>query len=389
MSFSYSICRFVWVFALSASFLEDARSWTIIDTGNGPNANSYQLDGNEFSTYVTILVGGGMVSGVNRGNCGPLQFSGSLGLAASFAQHTLTITLRKNGAVTQSHSTTLGPLFIAQDVIFSFDPVDFSPGDWTIDWQFQTQNIQQGTSQSLKLIPPILVTSFGQGEDSLYCNRNSTFLVASYINGQCKYGPAPPSNFIYNNSYYVTATPTTNCALGSFDGKNCRVMNKPSKGFIYANNFYKQYDACTKGTNDSVHCYLGAVPGGSQTFVYQGAQYYTYAGGANKCPLPGTSDDFAHCYVGSTANAFVYQGGLYLNFDTCSTGTNDGANCLLAAAPWGTTAFEYQGGFYVTSTKTCSIGSFDGANCYIGSAPSGTTAYKQGNDWYWTPRYCQ
>jgi hypothetical protein len=371
------------IFILNAFFLNSVQPQTINATGNGPNVSIYQLNGKSFSSYPTVS------GGVDLGNCGPLDFGGSLGLSGSWSAHTLTVSLKNNGGLIQSATATLGPLFIAQDVRFDFSSVVFSPGDWTIEWQFQTANQQSG-SQSIKLYAPILAPTYNNlNPDYTFCNRySSIWPLASYANGRCLYRSTPQSGFIYSNSYYVVATPSTNCALGSFDGANCWVMNKPGSGFIFANRFYKKYDACSKGTNDLAHCYLGPVPSGSQTFVYQGAWYYTYASGANKCPLPGTSDDYANCYVGSTATAFEYSGGLYVNYDSCSTGTNDGANCLLASAPWGTITFEYQGGFYVTPTKTCSIGSFDGANCHIGSPPSGTTAYKQGSNWYWTPRYC-
>jgi hypothetical protein len=360
----------------SVSFLNTAKSDII---NNGAPTAFWQLNSKNFSDYAAIP---GTNGWVNLGNCGSLSFTAGMEIGHAFFRHTLTVWLKRDGVTVATESKQIGPSPFSESYTLNFPSQSFAPGQWTIQWQF-LDSVTDSDSASIKLIAPI--------KNPQPPPYNAADFCGSAVSGNlCVFERTPPTGFIYNNSYYVTPTPTKSCALGQFDGANCLVMSAPASGFIYENRFYKKYDACSKGTNDSAHCYFGAVPGGTHTFVYQGALYYTYASGPNKCPLPGTTNDTANCYVGPTAVSFVWRGGLYMNYDSCSTGTNDSANCLLASAPSGTTAFEYQGRFYVTPTKTCSVGQqFDGANCFIRSPPSGTTAIAQGGNWYWTPRYCR
>jgi hypothetical protein len=342
------------------------------------NQTSYQLNGTLFANYTQS--GGG----VNRG-CGDLAFVLEAALHSSFYAHTFTATLKRDGIAVESLTHTFGPWFAAQDVVATFSTRNFTPGVWTIDWTFQISAAQSGTA-SITLLPQIPLSSPPTNLYQ-YCNRNSTLTATAYSSFLCDFSATPPTGFIFQNGYYRNAAPTTNCALGAYDGAHCLVMNKPATGFIFQNRFYKKYDACSRGTNDGAHCLLGSVPGG--LFAWQGHYYYPSPGGG-QCPyLPGSYYDGAHCLVSATDNGFAWNGNFYINYNTCGTGTNDGANCLLASAPWGTTAFEYQGRFYTTTTMSCASGTYDGAHCFIGKPPVPAIAIAQGNHWYWTPRYCQ
>ncbi|WP_043411425.1 hypothetical protein, partial [Archangium violaceum] len=73
----------------------------------------------------------------------------------------------------------------------------------------------------------------------------------------------------------------------------------------------------------------------------------------------------------------------YKAYDACSSGSNDGANCHLLSAAWGTQAFEHAGNFYTTAVPSCQEGSYDGANCYIMRAPAGTSAFISGGAFYY------
>ncbi len=341
------------------------------------NRDSYQLNGTLFGNYTQS--GGG----VSRG-CGDLNFVLEAVLHSSFSAHTFTAALKRDGVAVETLTHTFGPFFAAQDVVATFSTRNFTPGVWSIDWTFQISAAQSGGA-SITLLPQILSASPPTNLYQ-YCNRNSTLNATAYSNFLCDFFPRPPTGFIFQNRYYRDAASTTNCALGAFDGAHCLVMNKPATGFILQNRFYKKYDACTRGTSDGAHCLLGGAPGG--TFAWNGNYYYSSPGGG-QCPyLPGSTFDGAHCLIASTASGFVWNGNFYLKYNACSTGTNDGANCLLASAPWGTTAFEYQGKFYTTTAMSCASGTYDGAHCLIGSPPAPAVAITNGSHWYWTPRYC-
>jgi hypothetical protein len=352
---------------------------TIRATGYVAN-DSYQLNRTKFSDYPLSQSG----AGVDRG-CGDLTFEAEFSLPGSINQHTFTAALKRDGVVVQTGTTTFGPFFIAQNVQVTFGTLSFTPGTWTIEWVFQVSGNPTG-SVSIVLLPPIAALTLG---DQLYqfCNRNASITATSYSNHICNFTATPPTGFIYANHYYRDASVTTQCALGTYDGAHCLVMIKPATGFISANSFYKKYDACSRGTNDLAHCLLGPAPSG--IFASNGSYYYPASTGQNKCPLlPGSTFDSVHCLIAPTAVSFILNGNFYINHDACSTGTNDGTNCHLGSAPWGTKAFEYQGNFYITPNMSCASGSYDGAHCDIGTPPVGATAFAQGGSWHWTPRYC-
>jgi hypothetical protein len=128
----------------------------------GAGAQIYQLDGKEFSSYSPPLapITPGFVAGINRGHCGPLQFSGKAGLPSSAANHTFAVTLKKDGAKVEEVSRKMGSFFEAKYVDFSFAPVDFSPGEWTIEWAFLIDP-PVSDKQSINLIAPIIFGNFG------------------------------------------------------------------------------------------------------------------------------------------------------------------------------------------------------------------------------------
>ncbi|MGZ3451484.1 MAG: hypothetical protein ACXVEF_17880 [Polyangiales bacterium] len=69
---------------------------------------------------------------------------------------------------------------------------------------------------------------------------------------------------------------------------------------------------------DGVHCRLPDIPAGTTPFIWSGNPYYSYAAGGTRCPVAGSWDDGANCYVsrpGGT-NAFVWSGQLYYYFPT-------------------------------------------------------------------------
>jgi hypothetical protein len=58
----------------------------------------------------------------------------------------------------------------------------------------------------------------------------------------------------------------------------------------------------------------------------------------------------------------------------------DGANCVVATPPNGSTPYVYQNKYYITSGAAtyCPLGSFDGANCYIQPIRAGDFIYANG-----------
>jgi hypothetical protein len=149
--------------------------------------------------------------------------------------------------------------------------------------------------------------------------------LGTFDTANCLYRPVPPGGFIFDNSFYVPPTATKNCAVGSFDTANCLLMPEPSGGFIFNNAFYVR------------------------------------PGGTPKCPP--TVD------------------GYKTNFD--------GANCYILTAPWGTSAFLFDGNWYTTPLRGCPAHTtFDGANCLVAAAPAGSSAFEFEGSWYTTPVWC-
>ena len=89
--------------------------------------------------------------------------------------------------------------------------------------------------------------------------------------------PAGGSPFIYNNSYYITPTVTTQCPMGWYDGANCYVMGAPAGAFIQNNSLYVPAGAgnsCSSGTFDGIGCRIATAPSGTHAFLY-GGNFYT------------------------------------------------------------------------------------------------------------------
>lgn len=114
------------------------------------------------------------------------------------------------------------------------------------------------------------------------------------------------------------------------------------------------------------------------------------------CESGGTYDG-ANCLVATPpagTTGFVYSGNLYytpVRENTCPLpGTSfDGANCFVATPPGGTRAFVYRGNLYYTpvSRNSCPIpgSSFDGVNCFVATPPPGTRGFVYSGSLYYTP----
>ena len=75
---------------------------------------------------------------------------------------------------------------------------------------------------------------------------------------------------------------------------------------------------CQIGGYDGKNCHVGSAPAGTSAFILGSNFYYTYASGANKCPLPGSSDDSANCFVTaipSSCDAFIWNNNWYVKGD--------------------------------------------------------------------------
>lgn len=130
---------------------------------------------------------------------------------------------------------------------------------------------------------------------------------------------------------------------------------------------------------DGANCYLGRARSGcgngeAKSFIWAN-KYYITSSKATSCPMG--SFDSCNCYVMRKPNGgFIYHNKFYQKVPPggCPSGTSfDGANCFIKAAPWATTAFEFNGAFYTTARKQCAEPKhfgFDGANCYFRSVPA-------------------
>jgi hypothetical protein len=152
------------------------------------------------------------------------------------------------------------------------------------------------------------------------------------------------------------------------------------------------YNGTIPASYDGANCFIRKVPTGASAFLYSGAYYVAPLQGAacqiSLCKCPAGTFDTRNCYiVAKPATGFIWQNGFYQKAGpghSCPTGwTFDTANCFYMKAPWGTQAFEYQGGFYTTRLPYCAEGSFDGANCYLGKPPAGRKPFiYQGGFYY-------
>lgn len=379
------------IVCLALSSDSGAQTYTLTETP--PRLNDFKLDGTAFEQYVPLVYLN--ISGVARANCDPLQFLADATLEEHLKKHTFRINLRRDGTTVQTKGPDVPGTVKVFVMSVTFAPMEFKPGTWSIDWTFAA-NDQHG-EKSISLIAPIVATVVKNtpwpntpnlDPTALYCSRGSS-LPATFTNDRCHFRSIPQTGFIWNNSFYRVPAPTTNCAIGIYDGAHCKVMPDPDPhqtGFVSGNKFYTKYDKCTRGVDDGAHCLLGPVPSG--LFTWNNAYYYPAVAPGKTCSLSGSLWDGANCYIGPTSRTTSWNGNFYAYYEGCTVGSNDGANCVIGTAPSGTTALMYQGYYYVSTTKGCPVGSFDGNACYIGKPPSSTTAFPDGNDWYWTARYC-
>jgi len=345
----------------------------------------YELNSHEFSTYYNKYP---PMPGVDCG-CGPLSFHAIVDVGQSIGAHTFTAVLKRDGVIIESGTATLGPFFFANNVEMTFDQTAMVPGTWSIEWNFATQNNEHG-SQSIVLVAPAAASPPpypAAAANYFFCNRNSTNpTLAVYQNGICFYRHIPPGGFIAQNGFYVPGSPIPSCPFGTYDNAHCSLGLIPAGThiFLYMGHYY--YDhfpapnrcplpassddnthclvspppgigvfeymgglyfnpsyACNAGTYDGAHCLLGLIPAGTHIFLYMGHYYYDRFPAPNRCPLPASSDDNAHCLVSPPPGigVFEYMGALYFNLAlTCpNSATPDANGCLLGHAPPGATAF--------------------------------------------------
>lgn len=130
----------------------------------------------------------------------------------------------------------------------------------------------------------------------------------------------------YNNSFDITAGGSNYFSGTQYAGFPTECGGVDYKIRVKRNAF--SYQTITKKTSacdpadmcpyggwyDGANCQIGQAPAGTTAFTYNGAYYYTYASGAEKCPYPGSFDDSANCFVQwipSGADAFIYQNHWY------------------------------------------------------------------------------
>lgn len=144
------------------------------------------------------------------------------------------------------------------------------------------------------------------------------------------------------------------------------------------------YDGTHAAYYDGANCNVANLSLYGIPFIYDGSYYLSSLSGpacpVTLCTCPVGSFDGANCFiVVKPATGFIWQNGFYQTAGpgySCPSGwAFDGANCFLMGAPWGTTAFEYQGRFYTTRLPYCQFGLFDGANCYLGKPPAGRAPF--------------
>jgi hypothetical protein len=321
------------------------------------------LDGNEFSAYQKISIPT-MGSGyVNRGTCSKLKFTAYITPTGSWEKHTFTAKLKKDGADVQTAEKELGPFFISKTLFVDFSEENFRPGTWSIEWHWLTQAATTG-AESIKLAAPALVT-FSQTMDpwswigsaelkQVFCDRGSGSATSTaYVNELCEYRTQPPTAFIFNNSYYRTASITSStCPFGAPAESNlCHAATAPRSLFIWGNNFYFE-------------------PLGSSFSLFS---WFTGFCEPSILAVPASAGQYSVTRVwgrGCRVNLPPYWW----------------QSPVIVGAPWD----NRRKNVYLTQRKTgsCAEGSFDGANCFIASPPAGTSALAAGGKWYWTPRYC-
>lgn len=129
---------------------------------------------------------------------------------------------------------------------------------------------------------------------------------------------------------------------------------------------------------DGANCFIARIPDGQRPFIYQERYYIESqkrdACPIDRCPCPAGRFDGKNCLLmPKPARGFIWENGFYREPGPGGQCPDlwpfDGANCFWGKAPWGTTAFEYEGSFYTTRRPYCPIGRFDGANCFLGEPP--------------------
>jgi hypothetical protein len=310
---------------------------------NGADTGGYWLNSRSFFDYPKVP-GPGIPGDdwVDLGICGPLNFTAAFEIGHSFRRHTLTVWLKRDGVTVATESTKKGPSLSPRAFTLIFPPVDFSPGEWTIGWQFLSDPVET-VVVSIKLIAPIIKSLGSQYVGNYTPNYDQVYCSGQPRTGDlCFYRPKPPTGFINNNSYHRDATITSStCPLGQPNGPFlCSIARAPRPAFVRNNSLY-------------------FPPVGHGQFL-------------DRPPLS------CPARVGYFPNYYPV--------------TKDYLGCFVLAAPYPQQALALGYWLYLTSitTGTCpgGDGNFDGFSCYIRSPPSGSTAREISGNWYWTPRYC-
>jgi hypothetical protein len=305
---------------------------------NGANTAGWWLNSKNFSDYPIIP---GSLNWVNLADCGPLTFTAGMEIGHAFTRHTLNVWLKRDGVTMASESKKVGPSFGARSFTLNFPSVGFSPGEWAIQWQF-LDSVTTSDSASIKLVAPIKSPQPPPYDPVDFCGSGSS----GVSNNLCRYQLKLPTGFIYNNSYYITATNiTSSCPAGqtSVGGGLCRIGMAPAATFVEFNSLYYRP--------------IGSIGTGFPP---------------NKPPFHG-----GYCIQLAPPYDHVVQ---------------DFWGCLVTHAPYWQQAVAGGLALLLTERKngTCSSGgTFDGANCYLRSPPPGSTALDIGGVWYWTPQYCK
>jgi hypothetical protein len=328
-----------WLFLIfcvcSVSFLHTAKAQII---NNGASSAYWQLNSKNFSDYAVIPGSGGWV---NIGNCGSLTFTAGMEIGHAFARHTLIVWLKRDGATVATEQKMIGPSLVPTSFTLNFPAVGLTPGQWEIGWLF-LDSVNSTDSASIKLIAPIKNPQPPPYNPADFCGSGFSGVSGNL----CNYEPALSTGFIYNNSYYRTATNITSACPPpqvSVGGGICRVGMAPAVTFVHNNSlYYRPLGSIGHGINNAQPPFTGGT-----------------------CPNP-TSTNY--------------------------TVAHDSWGCLVTPVPATYWQQPLPGGLALLLTErkngTCAQGSFDGANCFLRSPPPGSTALVQGGVWYWTPRYC-
>ena len=145
------------------------------------------------------------------------------------------------------------------------------------------------------------------------------------------------------------------------------------------------------------NCFIANIPTSIQSKVWIWNKGF-YISPDLQCPSFTTSDTANCLFKQVPSTGFIQNNKFYVkrkfaNWSwRCPQGIWDSTGCLVETAPFGTTAFAYNGNWYTTPiSKNCNqyfsagIAKFDGANCYIMTVPVGATPLISNAKYYYIP----